>query len=52
MKVGDVVQPKNGGEKMTIETIGRKSGEAVCIYFIGSELKKEKVSLNALKKVE
>ncbi|WP_286883400.1 MULTISPECIES: YodC family protein [Sphingobacterium] len=53
IKVGDVVQLKSGGVKMTVEEITEDQDNktlVTCCWFNGGEYKSEKIYLVALKK--
>ena len=56
MKAGDVVRLKSGGPKMTVERIRKQHVDpkapgklyAACVFFEGSELKREEVAAELL----
>lgn len=53
MKVGDVVQLKTGGPRMTVEYITPYHYElASCVWFEGTTLRRIDVSVDALKIVD
>jgi len=55
LEVGDVVQLKSGGPKMTITTIDKFAGEnekAECVWFDKSNRKDALFQLETLQKVE
>ncbi len=50
-KVGDIVQLKSGGPKMTVSEI-YKDGTYGCSWFVGTDLKEASFSANALEPYE
>jgi uncharacterized protein YodC (DUF2158 family) len=40
-KVGDVVELKSGGPKMTVEDVTSWQGKAKCVWFEGAQAKEE-----------
>lgn len=51
-KPGDLVQLKSGGPVMTYEDEGAMIGGALCVWFDGKELKRERFDYAALKRAE
>lgn len=49
MKTGDVVRHKTGGQKMTVNRI--YSHQALCYWFVGSDLRKDWYAVDSLKRV-
>lgn len=54
LKIGDVVQIKSGGPKMTIEDIGEYNSEqkAYCTWFDGNKKNSDLFKPEALRKID
>ena len=51
LKPGDVVQLKSGGPKMTYEGRSEMLGDAICCWFVGTEMKRKGFTHAALERV-
>ena len=45
---GDAVQLKAGGPKMTIESIDVVAGAANCAWFVGGDLRRDRLTLDSI----
>lgn len=52
LKIGDVVQLKSGGPRMTIELIVDRDGTIYCVWFEKTDKKKASFSKEMLNKID
>lgn len=52
LKPGDLVQLKSGGPVMTYEGEGAMLGSALCVWFAGRVMQRERFDYAALKKAD